>query len=438
MRISIRTGVGLVALLAVVQFAQAGDTKSTSTTDDKALAFTAARVDAVMKLIARVEKLRLENSYAVSDFTSSSPVARARFIAAINAVNEKRVLHLSTGECDVTLEMSLADVAMQLKAVHKSHYRGGKFKAADFDKIAELNKLQVISVTGSSKAKVPQWQSPDGQMVLVGADDLGSVKHMPEEAREFWRKHCRLQGRLLAIKAARNDALNRLSGKIRALKVNEKLTVADLMEGPVAGRVEMDTLLRPARETGIRYSPTDLIVELQVSAKLRSVYGLVKAMLQRNPSPDGELIRELEKLVRSSQDTSIAQIGVGAVPAQHLKDASPEVVAVAKVAASPPDWISTKLTAVGTGSNRRAAELAAERKLLEKIADLDITGGESVGQFMVLNNGNMAAMLTFIQGGEVADYTRSDGTTAAKVDRDLRPLWRMIIYRRKANPIVMR
>ena len=437
-RISIRTGVCLAALLVVVQVVWAVDLNSTLTTDDKALAFSAARVNAVMKLVARVEKLRLENSYSVSDFTSSSPVTRAGFIAAINAVGEKKFLHLSTGECDVTLEMSAADIAMQLKSVHKTHYRGGKFKAADFDKIAELNKLQIVSVTGSSKARVPEWQAPGGPMVPVRADDLGSVMHMAKETREFWNKYTRLQGRLLAVRAARSDALNRLSGKIKALKVDDKTTVADLMEGLMAGRYEMATLLRPARETAIRYSPSDLIVELEVSAKLRSVYGLVKTILQRNPNADGEVIRRLEKLMLSSRDASIAVTGVGTVPQQYIKDAPAAVAAIAKVASSPPVWISTKLTCEGTGKNRRAAELAAERKLFEKIARLEITDNESVGQFMVRDSGNIVAMLTFIQGGKASDYTESEGKTAVKVEMDLRPLWRMIICLRKANHLAMR
>ncbi len=437
-RISIRTGVCLAALLVVVQVVWAVDLNSTLTTDDKALAFSAARVNAVMKLVARVEKLRLENSYSVSDFTSSSPVTRAGFIAAINAVGEKKVLHLSTGECDVTLEMSPADIAEQLKYVHKTHYRGGKFKATDFDKIAELNKLQIVSVTGSSKANVPAWQSPDGPMVPVGADDLGSIKHMAKETREFWLKHARMQGRLLAVRAARGDALKRLAVRIKTLKVDNKTTVADFLKGSAAGKGRMATLLRPARETGIRYSPGDLIVELEVSAKLRSVYGMVKTLLQRNPNADGEVIRRLEKLMLSSRDASIAATGVGAVPQQYIKDAPAEVAAIAKVAGSPPVWISTKLTGEGTGKNRRAAELAAERKLFEKIARLEITDNETVGQFMARDNGNIAAMLTFIQGGKAADYTESAGKTVAKVEMELRPLWRMIICQSKAAPIAMR
>ncbi len=438
MRISVRTGIGLLALLVAVQLAPAADVNSTPPADDKALAFSAARVDAVITLIARIEKLRLENSYSVRDFTSSSPATRAGFIAAINAVVEKKVLHLSTGECDVTLEMSPVDITRQLKYVHRTHYRGVKFKATDFDKIAELNKLQIVSVTGSSKANVLVWQSPDGPMVPVGADDLGSVKHMTKETREFWLKHARMQGRLLAVRAARGDALSRLSGRIKTLKVDDKTTVGDFLEGPAAGKGRMATLLRPARETGIRYSPSDLIVELEVSARLRSVYGLVKTLLQRNPNADGEVIRRLEKLMLSSRDASIAATGVGAVPQQYIKDAPTEVAAIAKVATSPPVWISTKLTGEGTGSNRRAAELSAERKLFEKIVRLEITDNESVGQFMAVDKGNIVAMLTFIQGGKVSDYTESAGKNAAKVEMELRPLWRMIICRSKANHLAMR
>ncbi len=438
MCISVRTVVGILALLVAVQLAAGAEVNSTPATDDKALAFSAARVDAVIKLIARIEKLRLENSYSVRDFTSSSPATRAGFIAAINAVSEKKVLHLSTGECDVTLEMSPADIARQLKYVHRIHYRSGKFKVTDFDKIAELNKLQVVSMTGSSKARVPVWQSPDGPMLPVGVDDLGSVKHMAKETREFWLKHANMQGRLLAVRAARGDALKRLAVGIKTLKVDDKTTVGDLMDASTAGKDRMATLLRPARETGIRYSPSDLIVELEVSAKLRSVYGLVKTILQRNPNADGEVIRRLEKLMLSSRDASIAVTGVGTVPQQYIKDAPAAVAAIAKVASSPPVWISTKLTCEGTGKNRRAAELAAERKLFEKIARLEITDNESVGQFMVRDSGNIVAMLTFIQGGKASDYTESEGKTAVKVEMDLRPLWRMIICLRKANHLAMR
>jgi hypothetical protein len=249
----------------------------------------------------------------------------------------------------------------------------------------------------------------------------------------------------MAVRAARVEGMRRLAERIKGIYITSETMVRDFVAESDEIDVNTEAFIRGARETAIRYHESELIVEVQMSVKLRTVYASLKSWAERHYKGDKVNIQQLEKLTVAAKDKMIRETGMGVPPERYLKDAPAEVAAVMKTASQAPPWATLSEKAVGKAAidqdntNKaqaklmafRAAELDARRKLAEKINGLRITANTSVCDFVAQNDQISTSMLTYQQGGSVVKGSQKelpDGTVQVTVEIELKPLWDLIIY----------
>ena len=445
--------IGMVVLLLCSTPVRAGAISEKRKAQNKLLAYRAARVDAIRKLAERIRGLHITSQTTVNDFVASSDTIRTAMRAYLNGMREVgKPRYLEDGTCEVRMEVTLKEIIATLKRFHRTYYKGSKIRVEDFDKMTVTNNIKVISVTGSGAPR-PELEEPEIQPVRGG--DLMSITHLTGKAKAYWKAHCTGRGRLMAVRAARVDALRKLGERIGGVLITSTTSVRDFVAESDQVNVDMRTFIRGAREVGIYYHPDELIVEVKMAVKLRDVLITLKQWAVKHYRGDKVNITHLEKMIVETRDKVITETGMGVPPEKYLKEVPPAVEAVMRLAARAPDWTARTLRVVGSAAidtdnpNKaqaklmafRAAELDARRKLAERIDGLMITSNTSVRDFVAQNDEIETSMLTFQQGAHVVEGSQKilpDGTAQVTVEIDLKPLWRMILYYQKKLSITIK
>jgi len=199
-----------------------------------------------------------------------------------------------------------------------------KIKINDFAKMTVTNKTKVLTEVGMGAPRPEEWVQ-GGDMVTLGAgSSLASISNMSGTAKAFWKQYVTPQGRLMAVRAARSDAMRRLAERIKGVFITSDTTVQDFVAESDEINVDMTTFLAGARETGVRYHDDELIVEVKMAVKLQTVYGSLKSWGQAHYKGDKVKIQKLEKLTLRSEDKIIEEVGMGVPPEKYLNPDFPD------------------------------------------------------------------------------------------------------------------
>jgi len=421
---------------------------------NKLLALRAARTDAIRKLAERIRGLRITSQTTVKDFVAESDTintAMEAFLAGMKEVGEPKFM--VDGTCEVTLQVTLKTVVVTLKEIHNRYYKGDKFKAEDFEQMNVTNQLTEIRETGSGAPR-PEFEQPE-LVVPKAGEERASFDGASRKAQQYWMQHCTGRGRLMADEAARRDGQRKLAERIKGVFIDSRTTVKDFVAESDDINVRMDTFLVGSREVGRRYHDNELIVEIDMQVKLRTIYATLKSWGETHYKGDNVKMKSLEELTVRSEDQIIKETGMGIPPERYLKDVPPEAQLAMAVAQKAPDWMSQTIKAVGNAAvdreNKneaqaklmayRGAELDARRKLAEQINGLMITSSTSVRDFVAQDDEIRTSMLAFQQGAQVIESSKKvtpDGVAEVTVEIELRPLWDSIMYYQRTKSIKIR
>ncbi len=413
---------------------------------NKLLAERAARVDAMRKLAERIKGLHITSETYVRDFVAESDTIETAMTAFLRGVRSKgKPKHYEDGSCEVTLEVTLNTVIMNLKQIHNRHYKGDKIKVRDFEKMTLTNKRTVISETGMGVPRPEFTADLDESVSIQSGTSYESPLNMSAASKAYWMAHVSARGRMMAVRAAHLDALRRLAERIKGVFITSETTVRDFVAESDQIDVSMNTFIRGARETRVRYHSAEPVVEVEMEVTLRDVYMTLKSWGQTHYRGDKIKMRRLEEVILKTRDKVIRETGMGIPPAKYMKGVTVAEQVVAAAVLNGPGWMSRKLRATGNAAvdtendnvaqaklmAYRAAELDARRKLAEQLAGLMITSNTSVRDFVAENDEIETSMLTFQQGArELMDKRKvfEDGSVETVVEIDLKPLWDVIIY----------
>jgi hypothetical protein len=419
----------------------------TSKAQNKLLAMRAARVDALRKLGERIVGLQISSETKVKDFVAESDKIKSAmqaFLQGAEEVGEPRFN--ADGTCEVTVQIAVTSVVTEMQKLYKEYYKGNKVKIEDFQKITVDTKTDYFKETGSGAPR-PELEEPPLVRPEAGSNEA-SFSGANKAAQEYWAAHCTGRGRLMAERAARLDAMRRLSERINGLMITSKTSVKDFVAENDEIKTAMQAWLKDFKETGKRYHENELIVEVEISIKMQTVYAELQKLTQEYYKGDKIKVKDFESLEVTTKDQIITETGMGVPPEQYLKDVPAPEQAAMNMAAAAPGWINTPIEATGSSAidtandNKaqaklmaiRAAELDARRKLAEMLDGLMISSKTSVKDFVAENDEIKTAMMTFQQGASVVEGSAKvadDGTVTVKVQIDPKPLWNSIIYYEK-------
>ncbi len=418
---------------------------------NKLLAYRAARADAIRKLAERINGLAISSNTTVKDFVTESDTIQTAMKSFLSGMKETDKEWDLDGTCTVTMEVKLSQLVGTLKKFHKELYKGDKIKIKHLEELTVHNKITVIKETGSG---APREEFVEEPLVEVNGGNM-KLSKLSADARTFWMARCSARGRLMAERAARVVAMRRLAERIKGVHIASKTTVRDFVTESDEIAMGMRTFLRGAKEVGMRYHDDELIVEVEMAVKLRTVLAQLKSLTQTHLKGDTMKVRQIEQAMLTVKDQIITETGFGCPPQKYLKSAVTVVEQqTIAVASDVPTWATTSLSATGQGALSdnadstaqaklmayRAAELDARRKLAERINGLAITSHTTVRDFVTEDDQIETAMLTYQQGIRVVESSKSieDGIATVRVEVDAKPLWNMIIHYRSKLKIKLK
>jgi hypothetical protein len=411
----------------------------------KLLAYRAARVDAIRKLAERIKGLQITSETTVKDFVTESDSIRTAMEAFLSGAEEvSKPKYMEDGTCSVTMKVSLLEVITELQRVRNAYYKGDKYKVDDFQKMTVTNNIKEIVETGSG---APRPTAAEAETIAINSGESADSVEYPVGVKAYWLAHVTGQGRLMAVRAARVDAMRRLAERIKGVYISSDTTVSDFVAEEDIIKTGMRTFLKGARETSIKFHNDELIVEVEMQVKLRTVLADLKSCVEERYKGDSVKIKRFDEISTRVEDIIIKETGSGVPPQKYLKDLPPAESAAMEMAQNAPPWASQTIRVKGSAAidaenpnaaqatlmAYRGAELDARRKLAEQVDGLFISGKTTVQDFVTQSDEIRTAMLTFQQGVRVLDESKkvADGIATIDVELDLQPLWEMVLHYKK-------
>jgi len=392
-------------------------------TSDPDTAVRMARAEAMGKLLAKIESLRLTPAQTVGQWLAGSPELRLKLYLWVSAMRETDTVQVaSDGTARVCLRVSLEELAAAFQRMTPAPI-GVITTRPSFDKLTEHNRAQIIEACGSGRAAVPPWRLA-GRIRPATQSDLFDPGHLTERAAEYWSAHVVPPGRTQAVRAARDHARQRLGERILGVHVGPDLTLDDLLSQPDGSNVSPETFLPAARETGIGYRADAPVVQVRMEIPLRSVYLAVLSWRKGMPDPREQMVSRLEQLVLKSRGERIVQLGVGVPPKASCRDLSLGGALVADLGRNPPEWVGLKAASTGPDG------AAARRALGETVASLRLDEQTTVGRLLARTRQGCLNLVTQLQWANPA----ADSTTAPAVgvgvayELPLDGVWQLVLY----------
>jgi len=211
------------------------------------------------------------------------------------------------------------------------------------------------------------------------------------------------QNRLLAMRAARADAIRKLAERIKGLNITSKTTVQDFVTESDTIRTALDTHLMGMKELSVKHLEDDSC-EVEMQIKLSQVIATLKGIYNRHYKGNKIKARDFEQMTTTNKITVIKETGSG-VPRPELQPdqlvqpapgASRATFSGASAAARA--YWARHCTARGRLGAERAARLDAMRKLAERIKGLRITSTTTVQDFVTESDDIKTSLRTYIRG----------------------------------------
>jgi hypothetical protein len=373
------------------------------------LARRAAEADAMRKLAECVYGIQLNSRTYVKDFVAESDEIRGAVDAFVKGIRLGDARFYADGSCEVPAEVTTAKVVEVLRQVHQKHYRGKDVTVSDFDSVTRRTEKQIIRVVGSGAVGAVRPEPPPASPGEQAAPAPGAP---PPPLPEIWQQ-VGAQGRLLALRMARLDAMRRLAERIKGLRLTAQTQVRDFVAESDVITTELSDMLVGAEEVGVFLRPNELIAEVTMTVPTEQVISAIKTLHSRHYKGDDLRSTDIESTARSVVTRDFTETGRGIPPPQYLK----RYEEIARV--DLPDWAMGPIEAIGAGTDpamdtpagklkaARAAEMDARRKLAERIGSLRITAERTMQDFTTEHDHLVALVDGLIVDAQVT-HTRFD------------------------------
>lgn len=362
-----------------------------STSDDaQRLARRAAAADAYRKLAAILDTVAVSDTVRVRDLTDRSDAFRAVLDERVRSARLADPRFASDGSCEITAELPLSELADALRSSERQPGSVIEIADQDLERLSARLHRRVLRVVGRG------WPRPDlppglpaGVEALLGAPRIVQPLVAGPPLPTIWNG-VPPRERILAVEAARRDALRKLAERVAGARVSSSAESSRGDAESVSVRTEVSAHLVGAAEVGLPYFHDDsLVVEVRMS--IPSANGAVEAIGVGVPSAD--VLRSLR------------------VP----QTASPDRHAAVRW----PSWAEHDLTAEGRGTDAdiaspqgrlraaRSAEKAARQNLADALGTLVVDGERRVAD-IASKRDDIAALLTALVDSADVTETRFD------------------------------
>ncbi len=194
------------------------------------MAKRAAEVDAMRKLVERIQGLRVTSDTLVRDFVTESDQIQAITRGTLVGQKEVRVYyHHDEPIVEVTMQVPVESVIRTIRELHTRRVQGDRVTGTDITNLTESIKTQTFEATGmgippqkfiakvaeTASVRFPEWAQAPIRMTGKGVPPADKADTP--------------QGKLLAIRAAELDAKRKLLEHIQGLMISSDTSVRDFV-----------------------------------------------------------------------------------------------------------------------------------------------------------------------------------------------------------------
>jgi hypothetical protein len=404
-------------------------------------AYRIARADAINQLCAKIAALSLTADATVADWLAQSDeldAAVRAFLASLGEMDSPT--YTERGDCELTVGVPLDALGETLAAISKRYVQSDRFDDGDLKRLNRRNTQKVLTAKGAGSLG-----AGDAQMLPITDGDVLDESLLTEPARTTWSAHVSEPGRRAAVRDARADGLRRLALRLADRPVGADTTLRDLV-GADYVRVASTVFCRGARPTGVRYTPSAAIVEVEMHITLVDALTSARSWLRAHV-PAADTLRMLDEAVVNCSGESLWATGMAATKEEHVDGIPAHLLAVMATAGDIPDGLAIVAAATGRADVKRSArpgseaetlaamlaELDARKQLLERVADLPVTDEQTLSQWTAADPAAGMAILAAQQAASITQpATRTDEGDAMEVvvELDLAELWRAVVQHR--------
>ena len=215
------------------------------------------------------------------------------------------------------------------------------------------------------------------------------------------------QNKLLALRAARADAMRKLGERVKGLHITSKTTVKDFVTESDTIETAMNTFMLGLREKeGSAKFVADGTCELTMEVTLETVITHLKEIHNRHYKGDKFKAQDFTQMTQTNEVKVLSETGTGAPRAVAAFQSGEMVAPEAKVADDLPEGMSRKAAEYWIknvpGQARlmamRAARSDAQRKLAERIKGVYIASNTKVVDFITESDEINTAVKAILKG----------------------------------------
>ncbi len=200
----------------------------------KLMAKRAAQLDAYRNLSETIYGLRIDSQTTVKNFVTENDVIRTRLNVILRGAKVTDVRYQDDGTCEVDVEISVRSLQRALRRAFR--YEGQYIRATGY---GAPNPVREDIPDEDPFRPIPEWTR-----VTIKATGSG----VPPAGKEGTA-----QGKLLAARAAKADALRNLAESVRGVQVSSETYVRDFVTRSDRIRTRFQAFIRGAIETDRRY-----------------------------------------------------------------------------------------------------------------------------------------------------------------------------------------
>jgi hypothetical protein len=398
----------LWALVATVVLGSAGwawAQDPVSEAQNKLLARRAAEADCYRKLAETVYGVRITSDTFVRDFVTESDEIRTAVDTFVRGIRLGPPRYYDDGTCEVDAEVTVAKLVTKVKEIHSTHYHGNKVTTTDIENIKKYLKKDVIRVTGSGAPRPdlpPDLPEGVGDILTPLPSDYVIARVIPP----IWTT-VGGQGRLMAERAARVDAMRKLLEQIKGLRLTSDTLVRDFITESDEISTRAEGIVVGASEVSKYLHHDELIAEVTMEVPVEKVVTRIKELHSEYYHGNKVTKTDITNVKKTIKRNVVRATGSGVPPPRFMSR-------VASAGVEMPGWFGERIKATGQGTDpeigsaqgklraARAARLDAMRKLAEQVYGLTITSETSVRDF-VTEYDDIATQVDAVLTGAVAD-----------------------------------
>jgi len=419
-----------VAVACVTAFFIAGPAcgQDISDAQNKLLAKRAAEADAFRKLAETVNGVRVNSQTHVRDFVTESDVIQADLDSFVRGARLGHPRYYDDGVCEIDAEVTVAKLITTLKEIHTRHYKGNSIKGTDFEQIRQTIQKDIIKVTGMGD---PRPDLPPG--LPEGVEDV--ITQLPSQPTKLsvpaiW-KTVAPQARLMAMRAARVDAMRRLLERIKGLRLTSDTLVRDFITEYDEISTRADGIVIGASEVRTYLHNDELIVDVTMEVPVSKVITTLQQLHASHYHGSRVTSTDITDVKKSIQKKVFRATGSGVPPPQFVQQA-------VQAGYRMPDWVSTSIRATGRGTDpaidtpqgrlkaARAAELDAKRNLAEQVYGLRIDANTLVRDFVTEYDEVLAQVDAVLVGAAADPPVFEAGIAKVTVVLPAANVWRVV------------